>query len=104
MSNKSKQKGNRLEREVVKSAIAAGFSSKRAWGSNGQSIGLPFDVDVVINDKNFQCKSRKRLPKIFLIPESCYGTILKQNNGKPYVLLYLEDYYKLIDYYVLRKE
>lgn len=96
MSHPSKQKGNRLERETVNLAKANGFDSKRAWGSNGKSIGMPEEVDVLIDGRKYQCKSRKRLPKVFLIPEVCDGTILKQNNTPALVVIYLNEYLQLL--------
>ena len=96
MSHPSKQKGNRLEREAVKLAQLHGFTSKRAWGSNGQSIGMPEEVDMLIDELKVQCKSRKRLPKIFLIPECCDITILKENNMPMLVVVPLTDYLHLL--------
>ena len=40
MSSKSKQKGNRFERECVDTAKDKGIKSIRAWGSDGRSLGL----------------------------------------------------------------
>ena len=49
MSGKApKQKGNRIERECVNLAKEHGFESKRAWGSDGRSLGWHEEVDVVI--------------------------------------------------------
>ena len=46
--NKSKQKGNRFERECVKIAETHGFSAQRAYGSNGRALGESETVDFVI--------------------------------------------------------
>ena len=35
MPNKSKQKGNRFERQIVQMCTEKDIPSKRAWGSNG---------------------------------------------------------------------
>jgi Holliday junction resolvase len=39
MTHTSKRKGNAYERELVNQAIAAGLTSKRAYASNGLSLG-----------------------------------------------------------------
>ena len=46
--NRSKQKGNRFERECVKMAENHGFSAERAYGSNGRALGESETVDIVI--------------------------------------------------------
>ena len=40
MSSKSKQKGNRFERECVEVAKDKDVRAIRAWGSAGRSLGL----------------------------------------------------------------
>ena len=45
MASKSKAKGNRFERECVDIAESHGFNAKRAWGSDGRSIGMSPEVD-----------------------------------------------------------
>ena len=73
MSHPSKIKGNKFERDVVKKAELFEIDGKRAWASDGRSLGLDAEVDVVIGNKKYndemhvQCKIRKRLPEyIFL--------------------------------------
>ena len=49
MSGKApKQKGNRIERECVNLAKGYGFKSRRAWGSDGRSLGWHEEVDMTI--------------------------------------------------------
>ena len=60
MPSKSKAKGNRFERECVKIAKEYGLESKRAWGSDGRSLGLDPEVDMTIEEYTVQCKVRKR--------------------------------------------
>ena len=43
-----KQKGNRIERECVNIAKESGIEAKRAWGSDGRSLGWTEEVDVEI--------------------------------------------------------
>ena len=49
MASKSKAKGNRFEKECVDIAESHGFAAKRAWGSDGRSLGLSPEVDIVVN-------------------------------------------------------
>ena len=41
MPNKSKEKGNRFERQLVMRFESRQFKVVMAWGSNGRSLGLP---------------------------------------------------------------
>ena len=50
MASPSKQKGNAFEREVVNLAKGFGLKAVRAWGSNGQSLGLHEEVDCTIEE------------------------------------------------------
>ena len=61
MPSKSKAKGNRFERECVNKAKEYGLDSKRAWGSDGRSVGLHPEVDLTIENYTVQCKVRKRI-------------------------------------------
>lgn len=61
MAHPSKRKGNKFERELVNEAKANGIPAKRAYGSNGQSLGLSKDVDCLIGGFAVQAKRRKRI-------------------------------------------
>ena len=58
MACPSKQKGNRFEREVVNQAQELGLTAESAYASNGKSLGLEEDVDVLISKFKGQCKRR----------------------------------------------
>ena len=94
--NKSKQKGNRFERECVKIAETHGFSAQRAYGSNGRALGESETVDIVIyaNSEKIkgQCKVRNKLPKYIKIPEGCDVVFLKEDRGDLYVLQKYDDW------------
>mgnify|MGYP003637242758 CR=1 FL=1 len=47
MASKSKAKGNRIERLVVNEFEKFYIKAQRAWGSDGRSLGLNEEVDVV---------------------------------------------------------
>ena len=61
MAHPSKRKGNTFEREIVNQATDQGIPAKRAWGSNGQSLGCTADVDCLIGDYKVQAKRRKKI-------------------------------------------
>tara|TARA_Y100000310_G_C20017685_1_gene505937 strand:+ start:52 stop:366 length:315 start_codon:yes stop_codon:yes gene_type:complete len=88
--NRSKQKGNRFERECVEKAKNQGFYSERAYGSNGKALGEAETVDVIIiaNGNKFkaQCKVRNKIPKYIKIPEGCNVVLFKEDRGDIYVL------------------
>ena len=105
MASKSKAKGNRFERECVDIAELHGFNAKRAWGSDGRSIGLHQEVDLVIDyllnenvsrDMKVQCKVRKSIASYLLPPEECDITLIKQDRGDIYATIRYKDLLELI--------
>jgi len=105
MASKSKAKGNRFERECVDIAEQHGFNAKRAWGSDGRSIGMSPEVDLVINyllDENtsremkVQCKVRKSIASYLLPPDDCDITLIKQDRGEIYATIRYKDLLELI--------
>ena len=99
MSHPSKIKGNKFERDCCKLADVFEINSQRAWGSDGRSMGLDAEVDIVIGDKKYndqmhcQCKIRKRLPD-YIFPKTdvvdCH--LIRQDRGDTYIVLRYEDY------------
>ena len=99
MSHPSKIKGNKFERDCCKLADVFEINSQRAWGSDGRSMGLDAEVDIVIGDKKYndqmhcQCKIRKRLPE-YIFPKTdvvdCH--LIRQDRGDTYIVLRYEDY------------
>lgn len=95
MGSPSKNKGNRFERHIVNTAIEHGLSSKRAYASNGISIGYAEDVDGVIEDVTFQAKCRKKIAK-WQLPGNADIVIVKQDRGDTIVMQKLEDWLTLL--------
>ena len=100
MSGKApKQKGNRIERECVNLAKGFGFESKRAWGSDGRSLGWHEEVDmtITIGDSikddlfKFQFKGRKKIGALYKPCEHVYGQILKEDRQEPLVTIRYKD-------------
>ena len=103
MSGKApKQKGNSIERECVNLAKGYGFKSKRAWGSDGRSLGWHEEVDMVIelpckgkmvesHPFKFQVKGRKAIADYLKPCEHVYGQILKEDRKEPLVTIRYKD-------------
>jgi len=105
MSGKApKQKGNRIERECVNLAKGFGFKSKRAWGSDGRSLGWHEEVDITIETPNhvdpdskltnpykFQVKGRKAIADYLKPCEHVYGQILKEDRKEALVVIRYQD-------------
>jgi Holliday junction resolvase len=96
MASPSKAKGNRFERLVVNMASEAGLTSKRAYASNGLSLGLEEDVDCLVGGYKIQCKTRARIAKWIRVPESCDVTAIKEDRGDTYIVIRYKDWLKLI--------
>lgn len=99
MSHPSKIKGNKFERDVVKQAELFEIDGKRAWASDGRSLGLDAEVDVVIGNKEYndemhiQCKIRKRLPEyIFPKNDAIDSHVIREDRGETYIVLRYDDY------------
>ena len=101
MPSRSKQKGNRFEREVVNMAKDFGLKSERAYGSDGRALGENKEVDVVVGEnKNkwrIQCKVRKNIanwikPDIELVD----AQVVKEDRGTIYAVIPYEKFLKII--------
>ena len=93
MPNKSKAKGNRFERQIVELCTMCSFKSVRAWGSNGRSLGMHEEVDVLIdNDFRVQAKCRKRLPMFLKPSEEVDCTVFKEDRGDIYIMMRFDDW------------
>ena len=98
MPNKSKQKGNRFERQIVEAVELHETKCVRAWGSNGRALGHHEEVDIVITDPatwddiKVQAKVRKALPKWIKPSEHVDIQIIKEDRGKIYVVQELNDW------------
>ena len=91
MASKSKAKGNRFERECVDIAEQHGFNSKRAWGSDGRSMGEAPDVDIVADNIKIQAKRRKSIPK-WLSLGNCDIVVFREDRGLNFVISTLDDW------------
>jgi len=97
MPSRSKAKGNRFERECVNKALEKGLDSKRAWGSDGRSLGLDSEVDLIIEDFTIQCKVRKRIAKWIkplILPN--HVQLIKEDRGEIYTVMTMEKFLEII--------
>ena len=97
MSHPSKIKGNKFERDCCKKAELYEIPSKRAWGSDGRSMGLTEDVDILAkkNKKTLkiQAKRRKSIPK-WLAFGNCDLVMCREDRGETIVLMKFKDFIK----------
>jgi len=96
MTHPSKVKGNKFERDVVNKAKEFGLDSKRAYASNGESLGMHAEVDLLIKDYKIQAKIRKSIASYLLPNENVDAQVIRQDRGEAYVVLRLEDWLKTI--------
>ena len=102
MPAKSKVKGNRFEREIVHIFNENGISAKRAWGSDGRTLGLDEDVDVLIQDLaegisqfKIQAKRRAALPK-YLKLGNCDAIVIREDREVPLIMMPLMDFLAMV--------
>jgi|TARA_Y100000361_G_C10896094_1_gene206642 Holliday junction resolvase len=96
MAHPSKVKGNKFERDVVNKAKEFGLDSKRAYASNGESLGMHAEVDLLIKDYKIQAKIRKSIASYLLPNENVDAQVIRQDRGEAYVVLRLEDWLKTL--------
>jgi len=86
----NKRRGKGFEREIVKIAQSMGFKAKRAWGSDGKALGMDSLVDVVIETDKLtivlQAKRKKRLPKWMRPSDKVNGQVIREDDGKAFVV------------------
>ena len=101
MPSRSKQKGNRFEREVVNLTKEYGLYSERAYGSDGRALGENKEVDVIIDSRlkkwRIQCKVRKKIASwIKPDPSVVDLQVVKEDRGEIYAILPYKEFVDLI--------
>jgi Holliday junction resolvase len=103
MTHPNKVKGNKFERDCVKAAEKKDLVAKRAWASDGRSLGETSETDIIIKSKysptpwRMQCKIRKNLPKWLQVDwNEVDGFIIRQDRDRPLVLIDYDDFLDLI--------
>lgn len=102
MTHKNKVKGNAYERELVNQAKDIGLEAKRAWASDGRSLGLHEEVDLVIDGKKIQAKRRKKVLKglrdMVDLLEHTDAVVFREDKAKSHVIISWEDYLSLLSH------
>ena len=100
MPSKEKIKGNNFELKVRNMFNDVDIECVRAWGSDGRSLGMHEEVDVLATHKGIkytiQCKVRKRIAKFFKPSEDIYAQVMQEDYGQPYAVIRLKDLIQLI--------
>ena len=92
MPSPSKAKGNRFEREIVNKLTSLGITAKRAWGSNGASLGMHEEVDVLVGSNfKIQAKCRKKIASFLIPTEHVDAVICKEDRGEMLIIMRLDD-------------
>jgi hypothetical protein len=96
MSTPSKNKGNGYERELVNQAKEKGFESKRAYASDGRSLGFHSTVDLLIGEKKIQAKRRKKIASFMMPDEHVDAVAIRQDRDETVIVITLEEYFRLL--------
>ena len=96
MAHPSKVKGNKFERDVVNKSKEFGLESKRAYASNGESLGMHAEVDLIIEDYKIQAKIRKSIASYLVPNENVDAQVIREDRGEAYIVLRLEDWLEFI--------
>ena len=107
MTAKNKIKGNNFEREVVKKFTDAGFKAKRAYASDGRSLGHHAEVDLLVtkgpgDDTKLdfcmliQCKRKKTIPKYLGLTDNVDAVVFREDRGETYIMHKLDIFLNLI--------
>ena len=93
MTHPSKVKGNTHEREVVNIAHSYGINGERAYASNGRSLGLHEEVDVLLEgDLRIQAKRRKKIAEWLKPSVFVDAVVVREDRGKSYIIIRLEEF------------
>ena len=93
MTHPSKIKGNTYEREVKGVFEKYGVECQRAWGSNGQSLGLHEEVDCLAEgDLRIQAKRRKKIAEWLKPSEVVDAVVVREDRGESYIIIRLEEF------------
>ena len=96
MTHPSKKKGNRYEHELVRQARASGIEAKRAYGSNGEALGLHAEVDCVIGKFKVQAKRRKSIASFMSPSENVDVQAIRADFGETLIVMRFSDWLDLV--------
>ena len=96
MTHPSKVKGNAYERELVNQAKLSGIDAKRAYASNGESLGMHAEVDLVVGGKRIQAKRRKSLASFMRPNENVDAVAIREDRGDTLIVISWAEYLELV--------
>jgi hypothetical protein len=86
----NKHRGRGYETEVVNQALAMELDAKRAWGSDGRSLGLEANVDLTIEGYKGQAKRTSRLAHYLKPDDNVDFQVFREDRGTSFVMLRLD--------------
>lgn len=92
MTHSSKRKGNAFERELVNDAKEQGVPARRAYASNGESLGYHAEVDIVVGGHRVQCKRRARICADYIPSEHVDAVAMRADRGETLVIVRWSDW------------
>lgn len=95
MPSKSSRKGYAYERELLEQLTDEGFKCQRAWGSDGRSMGVEPDVDLIADDIKIQAKRRKVIPK-WLELGNCDVVMFRGDHRESFAVIPMKEYVRLL--------
>jgi len=96
LTHPNKVKGNNFEREIVNLAKSIGLDAKRAYASDGRSLGESEKVDLMIGKTRVQAKRRKKLAEYMKIPEGADIVVMREDRGELLAVVQFEKILQLI--------
>jgi len=101
MTHPSKNKGNGYERELVNQCHSRNIPAKRAYASNGESLGCHESVDILAAGKKLQAKRRRKLLKgisdLTKLLNENDAVVFREDKAESFVLIRWSEYMDLID-------
>jgi hypothetical protein len=91
-----REKGSRFERELVQTAVDSKIPAQRAWGSNGEALGLPADVDCLIAGKRVQAKRRASVAGWLIPADGIDAVAFRPDYGEAMVCISYSDWLDLL--------
>jgi len=100
MTHRNKIRGNNLERELVNIAKEAGLSARRAYASDGRSLGKSEVVDVIVEDITLQAKRKKKVAQ-WLYPDyhgdDVDAVVTRMDRKEPLIILPYKRFISIIE-------
>jgi hypothetical protein len=97
MTSASKRKGNSFERETVNAARERGLPARRAYASDGRSLGYSETVDTVVCGITIQNKRRKKIAAFLMPPDGVDMVLFRPDRGEAMCLISYDKFLDLLE-------